>query len=84
MLDPHTAIGVSAARRYINEKSHQSNVVVLSTAHPIKFQSEIEPKIKFTIPYPADIYTYLNKPSFKTSMEADYNRLKEYLYTIGK
>ncbi|MEM8799439.1 MAG: threonine synthase, partial [Pseudomonadota bacterium] len=40
LLDPHTAIGVAAARRH--NDSQTSPIVVLGTAHPGKFRTAVE------------------------------------------
>lgn len=79
VLDPHTAVGVLAARKFKKENPQASDVVVLSTAHPIKFQSELEDKIPFKIPYPAFIHQYTAKPSKKTSMDASFDAFKDFL-----
>lgn len=41
LLDPHTAIGVYAARRYLRH-TPEGAVVTLATAHPAKFAAAIE------------------------------------------
>lgn len=79
VLDPHTAVGVLAARKFKKENPQASDVVVLSTAHPIKFQSELEDKIPFKIPYPAFIHQYTAKPSKRTSMDASFDAFKDFL-----
>src|SRR5690606_36719825 len=40
VLDPHTGVGVLAARSYLSEHN-DTPVPVLSTAHPVKFQNEL-------------------------------------------
>lgn len=40
LLDPHTAIGVAAARS--NRKDHSTPMVCLATAHPAKFPEAVE------------------------------------------
>jgi threonine synthase len=40
LLDPHTAVGVAVARRFIGES--RSPMVVLATAHPAKFPEAVE------------------------------------------
>jgi threonine synthase len=42
-LDPHTAVGVVAAKRYLAEsRNHGRRVIVLATAHPAKFMETVE------------------------------------------
>lgn len=76
VLDPHTAVGVLAAKAYQSEDEHQ---VVLSTAHPIKFQTELGDKIDFSIPYPANIHRFLDKPGRKMSIQSNFNEFKNLL-----
>ena len=39
LIDPHTAVGMFAAEKYLNENMDQRHTVVLSTASPYKFTS---------------------------------------------
>ena len=79
VLDPHTAVGVLAARKHLDHNPHGSDIVVLSTAHPIKFQSELEGKIPFKIPYPSFIHQYTDKTSNKITMDGSFDTFKEFL-----
>ncbi|MBY5958141.1 threonine synthase [Membranicola marinus] len=79
VLDPHTAIGVLAAEQYLNSTNTGHQVVVLSTAHPIKFQSEIQAEIDFKIPYPASVHRFLDLESHKTPMSATFQDFKNFL-----
>jgi len=42
VLDPHTAVGVAAARRIQASRSASSPIVALATAHPAKFPDAVE------------------------------------------
>ncbi len=42
LLDPHTAVGVLAAKKCREIELQDGKFVVLSTAHPIKFASEVD------------------------------------------
>jgi len=42
LLDPHTAIGIAASKRYIDSKQYNQEIVInLATAHPAKFEQAI-------------------------------------------
>jgi threonine synthase len=59
LVDPHTAVGISAARRGLLERSH-CPVITLATAHPAKFGSAIEKALGVAVELPprlADILT---------------------------
>jgi threonine synthase len=40
-LDPHTAVGVNAARRLVREQKEDVYTISLSTAHPCKFSKAV-------------------------------------------
>ena len=42
LADPHTAVGIGAARREIELRGTQTPLIVLGTAHPAKFPDAIE------------------------------------------
>lgn len=77
ILDPHTAVGFLAAKQYLNV--NDDNLVVLSTAHPIKFAKEMEPHISFTIPYPANIEEEMSKTGKKVLLSSDFQEFKNLL-----
>lgn len=79
VLDPHTAVGMLSARQYKDENPHSTDIIVLSTAHPIKFQSEMEKNIPFKIPHPTMIHQYIGKPSHKLVMDNDFKQVKDFL-----
>jgi threonine synthase len=59
LIDPHTAVGVGAARMALAERPHVP-MIVLGTAHPAKFPAAIERATGITPPLPphlADLFT---------------------------
>ncbi|KAG0023164.1 threonine synthase [Entomortierella chlamydospora] len=46
VMDPHTAVGVTAARTVVPETNSQNIVIALSTAHPAKFAEAVERAVK--------------------------------------
>lgn len=77
VLDPHTSVGYLAARNYLKE--NDENLILLSTAHPIKFAKEMETHISFSIPYPAKIEEQYNSIGNKKEISNTYGDLKDYL-----
>ncbi len=78
VLDPHTAVGVAAARQYQKyDKKHP--LVVLSTAHPAKFGEIVESLIgkKITLPFQLASVAKKQKKSFV--IEANLESLKKFL-----
>src|SRR3990167_7943928 len=69
ILDPHTAVGVAAAR-----KSGITNapVIITATAHPAKFPEVITKAIHIDIPLPGQLQLLLNKPKKSEGIGIDY------------
>lgn len=83
VLDPHTAVGYLAANKYLSDYPQSEQIVVLSTAHPIKFDSEIKNHISFSIPYPASIHTFFEGESHKIQLTNHYSELQKYLIQLS-
>jgi len=75
VVDPHTAVGIGAARKLGLKK----NCVVLSTAHPCKFPNAIEDAISKTEDLP-DSLNYVNdrKEKFEV-LSNDIEKIKKYV-----
>ena len=75
IVDPHTAVGIGAARKLGLEK----NCVVLSTAHPCKFPQAIEDAISKTEDLPDSLnYVKDRKEKFEI-LPNDLEKVKEYV-----
>ncbi len=75
VVDPHTAVGIGAARKLGLEK----NCVVLSTAHPCKFPQAIENAISRTEDLPDSLnYVYDRKEKFEL-LPNDIEKVKGYV-----
>ena len=75
VVDPHTAVGIGAARKLGLEK----NCVVLSTAHPCKFPQAIEDAISKTENLPDSLnYVYDRKEKFEL-LPNNIEKVKDYV-----
>ena len=75
VVDPHTAVGIGAAKKLGLEK----NCVVLSTAHPCKFPKAIEDAISKTEKLPSSLeYVYDREEKFEV-LSNDINKVKDYV-----
>ena len=75
VVDPHTAVGIGAARKLGLEK----NCVVLSTAHPCKFPQAIEDAISRTEDLPDSLnYVYDRKEKFEL-LPNEIEKVKGYV-----
>jgi len=75
VVDPHTAVGIGAAKKLGLER----NCVVLSTAHPCKFPKAIEDAISKTEELPDSLkYVYDREEKFEV-ISNDIKKVKEYV-----
>ena len=75
VVDPHTAVGIGAAKKLGLEK----NCVVLSTAHPCKFPKAIEDAISKTEKLPDSFkYVYDKEEKFEV-ISNDIYKVKNYI-----
>jgi threonine synthase len=62
LIDPHTAIGVAAARRAMRATPGETPIVALATAHPAKFPDAVEQATGIRPPLPAALADLLERP----------------------
>ena len=80
-LDPHTALGVRASERYLEEGYNPTPncLVSLGTAHPGKFLEIVEEATGKLPPLPAQLEAVLNLPKQATLIENSTEELKRFL-----
>lgn len=71
VLCPHTA----CAERVRLDHFDGEPVIIVSTAHPAKFDTVVEPLIGATVPMPAALSDLVNRPSTFTEIGTDYREL---------
>lgn len=76
LLDPHTAVGVCAARELLPD--HVARIC-LATAHPAKFGEVVEKAIGSQSPVPPSIATLAGMPTRCDEMDADLNKLRDFI-----
>ncbi|WP_308366867.1 MULTISPECIES: threonine synthase [unclassified Microbulbifer] len=80
LLDPHTAIGVEAARR--QRKSRQQPMVCLSTAHPAKFPEAVARALPTQkIPLPAHMQGLFEREERMRVLPNDLAKVHEFIAT---
>lgn len=72
IMCPHTACGEYVRRTHLADCD---DVILVSTAHPAKFDTIVEPVIGASVPVPPALAALLDKPSVCRSIPADYHRL---------
>ena len=71
VLCPHTA----CAERVRLDHFDGEPVIIVSTSHPAKFDTVVEPLIGNTVPMPAALADLVNRPSTFTEIGTDYREL---------
>jgi threonine synthase len=79
IADPHTAVGLCAARRYHERNPSHVPIVVVATAHPGKFPETIKQAIGVDIPLPPQLTEALGRSKKSTKIGNDYKKLREIL-----
>ncbi|WP_444937484.1 threonine synthase [Microbulbifer sp. JMSA002] len=81
LLDPHTAIGVEAARRV--RRSAEQPMVCLSTAHPAKFPDAVAQALPQTkIPLPAHMQDLWQREERFKVLPNDLSQVHDYMATM--
>lgn len=76
LLDPHTAVGVRAARQLVAE---DIPVVCLATAHPAKFGEAVQEATGAPAPLPESIARLEGLPTRCAHLPADLERIREFV-----
>jgi threonine synthase len=77
LADPHGAVAYTALNSYLLENPNQKGIF-LETAHPVKFYDVVEPVIG-KVEIPDSLKPLLQKEKKSILMNADYDKLKEFL-----
>lgn len=79
VIDPHGAIGYLAAKQYNAEYGLDTTNIILETAHPSKFISEVEPVIGKKVNIPERLSSLADLPKQATKMNIEFNSFKSWL-----
>ena len=77
VLDPHTAVGVAAARRF----QPSGPVVCLATAHPAKFPESVHAAVGEDVAHHPTLDGLVDLPERKTVLPPDVDAVKEFIAT---
>lgn len=83
IADPHGAVGYAALKKYFNN-SNEAYGIFLETAHPIKFQDEVERMTGQKMATPAAVVQLMKQLKQSTKMEADFDLFKSFLWDMPK
>ena len=79
IVDPHTAVGLRAARRLLKDETPPR--VVLATAHPAKFEAAVEGAIGKAPELPQKLATAMGAEERYDDLQPDAEALKAYVRT---
>jgi threonine synthase len=79
VLDPHTAVGVAAARKVQRSGSLHEPTIVAATAHPGKFPEVVAKALNTSIPLPSQLEEAMNRPKQSVRIPAEYKQVAELL-----
>jgi threonine synthase len=79
LLDPHTAVGVLAARRMRRELSGEARIITLATAHPGKFTEIVQETTGVAPELPETLRAALSLPKRAFPLDPNLEALKAFL-----
>ena len=77
LLDPHSAIGVAAAKRARRDKS--APIVALATAHPAKFPDAVERAVGIRPPLPPRMADLYDRPERIQALPNDLRAVEDFI-----
>jgi threonine synthase len=84
IMDPHTAVGFRALEEYRRQHGENLPGVVLSTAHPVKFDEAIMKAVNIQVPIPQEMMAIMEKPKKATLVSNGYPELARYLLCLDQ
>ncbi len=80
LLDPHGATGYQATKTYLQENGGVG--IFLETAHPGKFQEEVEKTIEQSFKLPEKLLEFVSREASYDALPADYKNFKDFLLAL--
>jgi threonine synthase len=77
LVDPHTAVGIGAARRL--RRDPDERIVCLSTAHPAKFPDAVERATGVRPPLPERLADLFDRPERYETVPADLKVIQDFV-----
>jgi threonine synthase len=82
LVDPHTAVGIAAARA--KRKDKNVPMVVVATAHPAKFPDAVEKATGVRPALPERLADLLQRPEKCEEIRWNLDALKDYIRSVAK
>jgi threonine synthase len=89
LIDPHTAVGVSAARQIRGQKEDQSRdsgvpVVTMATAHPAKFPDAVKKATGVHPKLPEHLADLLERPERTNNLPNDLAAVQAFVRSMAR
>ncbi|WP_374310020.1 threonine synthase [Methylocella sp.] len=84
VVDPHTAVGVAAARREAQARGTQVPLIALGTAHAAKFPDAIEAAIGIRPPLPAHMRRLMDADERVTILPNDQREIERFVRAASR
>ena len=81
VIDPHTAVGVGAARRL---RRPDETVVTLATAHPAKFPAAVEQAIGIRPELPEHLADLFDRDEVVTPLPNDLGTVEDFVDSVRR
>ena len=82
LVDPHTAVGIAAARAKRKDKTVP--IVAVATAHPAKFPDAVEKATGVRPALPAHLADLMQRPEKCEEIRWNLDALKDYIRSVAK
>lgn len=79
IADPHGAVGFASAEQYLQENNSIHPIIVLETAHPIKFDVTVQNALGINLDYPASVQHLLTKRKQTVKLDSSYSTFKDWM-----
>ena len=79
LICPHTATAFEAYDSLEGSENKKHQWLIVSTAHPAKFENIVEPIVQKTIDIPKNLISILEKDSSYEKIEPKFSSLKQFL-----
>jgi threonine synthase len=79
VMCPHTAVAYLGLDSYLQESGSEANGVLLSTAHPAKFDDVVDPILGTNITMPAELKEISEREKVAIPMSKNFKDFKSYL-----
>ena len=79
ILDPHTAVGVAAARKRQSSRGVPGQIIVTATAHPAKFRDTIRQAIGIEVTMPPSLAEAMTRQKQSIRIRSDFMQFRDLL-----